>query len=157
MIQRVQTLYLMVVRLLMVVTLLCPLVYIGVDGHQITLSAFSISDAEGVLSHASAWLGAMLVVTTLLPFVTIFLYKNRPLQIRLCGVECVLLIGVLVVMGAFTYAICNNIFADFDITWSNIVFRFPILMPIVSVILTPLAMRAILRDELLVRSLDRIR
>jgi hypothetical protein len=141
----------------MVVTLLCPLVYIGVDGHQITLSAFSISDAEGVLSHASAWLGAMLVVTTLLPFVTIFLYKNRPLQIRLCGVECVLLIGVLVVMGAFTYAICNNIFADFDITWSNIVFRFPILMPIVSVILTPLAMRAILRDELLVRSLDRIR
>lgn len=157
MIQRVQTLYLVVVTLLMVVTLLCPLVYIGVDGHQITLSAFSISDAEGVLSHASAWLGAMLVVTTLLPFVTIFLYKNRPLQIRLCGVECVLLIGVLVVMGAFTYAICNNIFADFDITWSNIVFRFPILMPIVSVILTPLAMRAILRDELLVRSLDRIR
>ena len=122
-----------------------------------SLSAFSISDAEGVLSHASAWLGAMLVVTTLLPFVTIFLYKNRPLQIRLCGVECVLLIGVLVVIGAFTYAICNNIFADFDITWSNIVFRFPILMPIVSVILTPLAMRAILRDELLVRSLDRIR
>ena len=147
----------MVVTLLMVVTLVCPIAYIGVDGHQVSLSAFSISDAEGTLSHASAWLGAMLVLSTALPFVTIFLYKNRPLQIRLCGVECVLLIGSLVVMGVFTYVICNNIFSDFDITWSNIVFRFPVLMPIISTVLTPLAMRAILRDELLVRSLDRIR
>lgn len=157
MLQRIQTLYLMAVTLLMVVTLIFPLVFIGVDGQQVTLSAFSISDAEGVLSHVSAWLGAVLVLATVLPFVTIFLYKNRPLQIRLCGVECVLLIGAVALVAAFTYTICNNIFADFDITWTNIVFRFPILMPIVSVILTPLAMRAILRDELLVRSLDRIR
>ena len=157
MIQRIQTLYLMLVTLLMVVTLVCPLVYIGVDGHQVTLSAFTISDAEGVLSYASAWLGAVLAMATLLPFVTIFLYKNRPLQIRLCGVECVLLLGSVVLVGAFTYSVCNNIFADFDITWSNLAFRFPIIMPLVSLVLTPLAMRAILRDELLVRSLDRIR
>lgn len=157
MLQRVQTLYLMAVTLLMVVTLIFPLVFIGVDGHQVTLSAFSISDAEGTLSHVSAWLGGVLTLAAVLPFVTIFLYKNRPLQIRLCGVECVLLIGAVALVAAFTYTICNNIFAEFDITWANIVFRFPILMPIVSVILTPLAMRAILRDELLVRSLDRIR
>jgi hypothetical protein len=147
----------MVVTLLMVVTLIFPLVFIGVDGHQVTPSAFSIADAEGTLSHMSAWLGGVLLLATLLPFVTIFLYKNRPLQIRLCGVECVLLVGALALVGAFTYAVCNNIFADFDITWANIVFRFPVLMPVVSLVLTPLAMRAILRDELLVRSLDRIR
>ena len=157
MLQRIQTLYLMAVTLLMVVTLIFPLVYIGVDGHQVTLSAFSIADAEGVLSHISAWLGGVLLLSTLLPFVTIFLYKNRPLQIRLCGALCALLVGAVVLTGAFTYTICNNIFADFDITWSNIVFRFPVLMPIISVVLTPLAMRAILRDELLIRSLDRIR
>ncbi|MBQ5854803.1 MAG: DUF4293 family protein, partial [Alistipes sp.] len=93
----------------------------------------------------------------LLPLVTIFLYKNRTLQIRLCGVECVLLVGVALLIGAFVYSISNNIFADFDITWSNVVLRFPIIMPIASVILTPIAMKAILRDELLVRSLDRIR
>ena len=46
MIQRIQTLYLMLVTLLMVVTLIFPLVFIGVDGHQVTLSAFTISDAE---------------------------------------------------------------------------------------------------------------
>ena len=157
MIQRIQTLYLMVVTLLMAVTLIFPLVFIGVDGHQVELSAFSISDAEGTLSHATAWLGALLALTTLIPFVTIFLYKNRPLQIRLCGALCVLLVGALVVLGAFTYATCQNIFADFEISWANIVFRFPVLMPIISVIITPFAMKAILRDELLVRSLDRIR
>ena len=157
MIQRIQTLYLMVVTLLMVVMLIFPLVFIGVDGHQVTLSAFTISDAEGVLSYASAWLGAALAVATLLPFVTIFLYKNRQLQIRLCGVECVLLLGAVLLVGAFTYSVCNNIFADFDITWANIAIRFPVILPLISLVLTPLAMRAILRDELLVRSLDRIR
>ena len=157
MLQRIQTLYLMAVTLLMVVTLIFPLVFIAVDGQQVNLSAFAISDAEGVLSYASAWLGGVLALATLLPFVTIFLYKNRPLQIRLCGVECVLLIGAVALVGAFTYVVCNNIFTEFDITWSNIVFRFGVLMPIVSVVLTVLAMRAILRDELLVRSLDRIR
>lgn len=157
MLQRIQTLHLMAVTLLMVVTLIFPLVFIAVDGQQVNLSAFAISDAEGVLSHASAWLGGVLALATLLPFVTIFLYKNRPLQIRLCGVECVLLIGAVALVGAFTYVVCNNIFTEFDITWSNIVFRFGVLMPIVSVVLTVLAMRAILRDELLVRSLDRIR
>lgn len=157
MIQRIQTLYLMIVTLLMVVTLIFPLVFIGVDGHQVTLSAFTISDAEGVLSYASSWLGAVLVVATLLPFVTIFLYKNRQLQIRLCGVECVLLLGAVLLVGAFTYSVCNNIFNDFDITWANIAIRFPVILPLVALVLTPLAMRAILRDELLVRSLDRIR
>ena len=147
----------MVVTLLMVVTLCCPLVFVSVDGQQLTLSAFTISDAEGVLSYASAWLGAILVVTTLLPFVTIFLYKNRQLQIRLCGVECALLVGSLILVAAFTYALCNNIFADFDLGWENIAFRFPVILPLVSVVLTVLAMRAILRDELLVRSLDRVR
>ena len=157
MIQRIQTLYLLIVTALMAVTLFCPLVYIAVDGTQVTLSAFSISDAQGVLSHASAWLGGVLAICTTLPLTTIFLFKNRQLQIRLCGALCALLVGAVILVAAFTYTICNNIFADFDITWSNIVFRFPVLMPIISVVLTPLAMRAILRDELLVRSLDRIR
>ncbi|MBQ2424486.1 MAG: DUF4293 domain-containing protein [Alistipes sp.] len=157
MIQRIQTLYLMAVTLLMVVTLIFPLVFIGVDGHQVTLSAFTISDGEGILSYATSWLGAVLCLTTALPFVTIFLYKNRQLQIRLCGVQCALLLGAVVLVGAFTYSVCNNIFADFDITWSNLAYRFPIIMPLISLVLTLLAMRAILRDELLVRSLDRIR
>jgi hypothetical protein len=99
----------------------------------------------------------VLVVATLLPFVTIFLYKNRQLQIRLCGVECVLLLGAVLLVGAFTYSVCNNIFNDFDITWANIAIRFPVILPLIALVLTPLAMRAILRDELLVRSLDRIR
>lgn len=157
MIQRIQTLYLLIVTALMAVTLFCPLVYIAVDGTQVTLSAFSISDAEGVLSHTSAWLGSLLILTTALPLVTIFLFNNRPLQIRLCGALCVLLVGALLLIGAFTFSIVNNIFADFTISWSNIAFRLPVIMPLISVIITPIAMRAILKDEILVRSLDRIR
>ena len=157
MIQRIQTLYLLVVTALMAVTLFCPLVLIAVDGTEVTLSAFSISTAEGVLSHASAWLGALLALSTLIPAVTIFLFKNRPLQIRLCGALCVLLVGSLALIGTFTYSVVNNILGEYTIGWSNIAFRLPVIMPLISVIITPIAMRAILKDEILVKSLDRIR
>lgn len=157
MIQRIQTLYLLVVTALMAVTLFCPIVSLNVEGSQVTLAAFAITDAQGVLSHASAWLGGLLAVTTLLPFVTIFLFKHRQLQIRLCGVELALLVGDVLVMVGFAYALSQNIFTDFNLGFSNLAFHIPVIMPIVSAILTFMALKATLKDELLVRSLDRIR
>ena len=40
MIQRIQTLYLLIAVGLMVVTLVCPVALLNVDGEQVTLSAF---------------------------------------------------------------------------------------------------------------------
>ena len=51
MIQRIQTLYLLVAVGLMVVTLACPVALLNVDGEQVTLSAFGISDSVGKLSN----------------------------------------------------------------------------------------------------------
>ena len=149
MIQRIQTLYLLIVTALMAVTLFCPIVYIAVDGTQVTLSAFSISDAQGVLSHASAWLGGVLAICTALPLTTIFLFKNRQLQIRLCAAEVVLLVGSLVVMGIYYYLSTRL----FDICS----LKLGIAMPLLAIVFVGLAIRSIFRDEVLVRSLDRIR
>ena len=155
MIQRIQTLYLLVATALMAVTLFCPVALFNVEGTEVTLSAFAVADAQGTLSNMSILMGVQLALATLLPLVTIFLFKNRVLQIRLCGAELVLLVGSLVAMGVCVARVYNTLFESFD--WSNLVLRIPVIMPIAAFILVILAMRATLRDELLVRSLDRIR
>ena len=155
MIQRIQSLYLLVVTALMAVTLFCPIAKFCVEGEEVILSAFGVSDTVGVLSSMPVWMGIMLAVTTLLPLVTIFLFKRRMLQIRLCGVEVALLVGDIALMAFYIYKLYANFFENIE--WSNLIIGVPVVMPVVSIVLTVLAMRATLRDELLVRSLDRIR
>lgn len=155
MIQRIQTLYLLIAVGLMVVTLVCPVALLNVDGEQVTLSAFGISDSVGKLSNMSIFMGIQLALSTLLPLVTIFLFKNRVLQIRLCGAELVMLLGCLAIIGVSIGRMCRTLVENFE--WSMLALRLPVVMPVVAFILVSLAMRATLRDELLVRSLDRIR
>ena len=155
MIQRIQTLYLLIAVGLMVVTLVCPVALLNVDGEQVTLSAFGISDSVGKLSNMSIVMVIQLALSTLLPLVTLFLGKNRVVQIRWCGAELVMLLGCLAIIGVSIGRMCRTLVDNFE--WSMLALRLPVVMPIVTFILVLLAMRATLRDELLVRSLDRIR
>lgn len=84
-----------------------------------------------------------------LALVTIFGFRNRPLQKKLCVVQVVLL---LVVCGLLGW--CLGSFAAPLSAWS---LSAASVFPVVSLILTLLAMRGISKDERLVRSLDRIR
>lgn len=119
-----------------------------------TLSAFELSDSEGVYAESALWMGILLSLSALLPLVTIFLYKHRQLQIRLCGVELVLLIGDIAFMTIY-YLLAERVVEATAFPASAI--RFGAIMPVVAIVFVALAMRAIFRDELLVRSLDRIR
>lgn len=155
MIQRIQSLYLLIVTVLMAVTLFCPIAKFNVEGTEVVLSAFGVSDSVGVLSSMPIWMGIILAASTLLSLVTIFLFKRRMLQIRLCGVEIALLVGDLALMAFYIYKLYASFFENIE--WANMIIGVPVIMPIASIVLTVLAMRATLRDELLVRSLDRIR
>ena len=98
-------------------------------------------------------MGILLVLATLLPFVVIFLFKNRQLQIRLCAAEIVLLVGSLVVMGIYYY-LSARLFESVNGLGS---LKLGMIMPLIAIVFVALATRAIFRDEVLVRSLDRIR
>ena len=86
--------------------------------------------------------------------ITIFLFKKRTLQIRLCAVEVVLLIGSLVLVALY-YWLTSRLFEGLVIDHRQFGWAAP--MPIVALVLSYLASRAIFKDEVLVRSLDRIR
>lgn len=154
MIQRIQTVYLVVATVLMALSLILPVAVFLVSGVEYDLGAFSLHSEEVSIYYPVVWMGSILAAATALPLVTIFLFKKRTLQIRLCAVEAVLLIGSLVFMAIF-YFCSDSIFSGLDV--QNEYFGMGAIMPILSLILVILAARAIFKDEVLVRSLDRIR
>lgn len=153
MIQRVQSLYLLLVTALMACTLFLPIAsVVTADGETLTLTALSWFGG----SIGYAWLFTLLFgLATLLPFVTIFLFKNRKRQVGLCAAEGVLQLGSVLVVALFYWMIIPDIFPAGALVSKS--FGWAPIMPIIALIPTFLAGRAIFRDEVLVRSLDRIR
>lgn len=153
MIQRIQTLYLLIATALMSVTIFTPMAQFFDGTQEYTLTAFALKDAAGVTAQPAIYMGILLALAGLLPFVVIFLFKNRQLQIRLCAAEIVLLVGSLVVMGIYYY-LSARLFESVDGVGS---LKLGVIMPLIAIVFVALATRAIFRDEVLVRSLDRIR
>lgn len=154
MIQRIQTLYLLVITALLAVTLFARLAWFGGEGSEFGLYAFALKDAEGAVLHSTVYLGILLSLAAVLPLVTIFLYRRRMLQIRLCVVEMVLLVGSAVMEGIYYYLGCRVVS---DLPFHTQGVGVAIALPVVSLLFAWLAARAIFRDELLVRGADRIR
>lgn len=154
MIQRIQTIYLLVAGVLMGLTLLLPLAWFGGDAGQFELRAFALESLDGSVHQSTWYMGVLQVVACVLPLVTIFLYRRRLLQIRLCAVSMVLMAGVLV-MEAVYYFLSARFFADY--AFHDQGFRPAIALPLVGLFFMYLAARAIFRDELMVRAADRIR
>lgn len=159
MIQRIQSIYLLVATVLMAMTLMMPLATFSYEGNDIVLSAFGITAIPGVINSPIFYcLSALLILPTLLPIVIIFLFKKRMLQIRLCVSEIILQLGSLAFIGIFCWRFYDALKSDivkhseliFTLEWASI-------MPIIAMILVGLAIRGIAKDEALVRSLDRIR
>lgn len=154
MIQRIQSLYLLIVTALMSVTLFSRLAWFGSEGGEFGLYAFALKSAEGEVLHSTIYLGILLVLATVLPLVTIFLYRRRMLQIRLCVVEMVFLVGSAVMEGIYYFLSCRVVS---DLAFHTQGVRAAIALPVVCLLFAWLAVRAIFHDELLVRGADRIR
>ncbi len=152
MIQRIQSLYLLAIAALMAAAVFTPLAYFVAGVEEFELYAFALKNENS--SHSTMYMGIIVALAAILPFVTIFLFKNRLLQIRLCAVELVLLLGSIIFMAIYYY-LSNRMFSQMEFHAQG--FRIAIVFPLVALILDYLAIRAIFHDEMLVRSLDRIR
>ena len=79
MIQRIQTLYLLLASIAMVMTLHFPLATVVIGSDEILLRAYEVTGiaAQGASMWIFICLIAMLALPTLLSIVIIFLFKNR--------------------------------------------------------------------------------
>lgn len=154
MIQRIQTLYLLVAAALMAVVLFAPLAWFAGEAGEFELHAFALETTGGEAVQSTVYMGIVLALACVLPFVTIFLFRRRLLQIRLCVVEMVLLLGALAMEGIY-YFLSWRVFSDMAFHTQGL--KPAIALPLVCMLFAYLALRAIFRDEMLVRAADRIR
>ena len=64
------------------------------------------------------------------------------------------LLGAQIVMGIY-YFLSYRLFSSFEFHAQSV--KLPLVLPLIAMIFTYLAVRAIFRDELMIRSMDRIR
>ena len=152
MIQRIQSLYLLAVAALMTTAIFTPLASFLAGVEEFELYAFELKSAEQ--SFSTMYMGIVVALSAIIPLITIFMYKKRLLQIRLCAVEIVMLLGSIAFMAIYYY-LSNRMFSGMEFSAQS--FRIAIVFPLVSLVLVYLSARAIFKDEMLVRSLDRIR
>ena len=94
MIQRIQSVYLLVVSILMVICMCNPIGSIITSTNEISeFGNLFITLPDGTKDYAPWALFVILLVVAVLAFVTIFLFKKRMLQIRLTIFSSVVLIG----------------------------------------------------------------
>lgn len=149
MIQRIQSVYLLVVSILMVICMCNPVGSIIASTNEISkFGNLFITLPDGTKDYAPWALFVILLVVAVLAFVTIFLFKKRMLQIRLTIFSSVVLIGYYLVMAALIFMTAEE--TSFTPSWT-------ICLPFVGIILNWLAIRGIGADEALVKAYDRLR
>ena len=149
MIQRIQSIYLLVVAILMVVCMCSPVGSIITNTNEISeLGNLCITFPDGTKDYAPWGLFVILLVVAALSFVTIFLFKKRMLQIRLTIFSSVVLIGYYMALIAFIFMLAED--TTFSASWT-------ICLPFAAIVLNWLAIRGIGADEALVKAYDRLR
>ncbi len=150
MLQRVQTLYLLVVAGLLIAMLFVDLATVTAGAQPSeTLTAFGVFRDE-------YYLFALIALAIVASLTAVFSYKKRKFQIRLCFALAVLLAGIMAFIALYIFRMKEALEA---VPHIMPVMRYSLAntFPLVSLILVYLAYRGIVRDEALVRSLDRIR
>ncbi|WP_321345959.1 DUF4293 domain-containing protein [uncultured Draconibacterium sp.] len=147
MIQRIQTLFILAAGMLIGSLYLQKFADIIVNDQLHIFNAFGIFK-EAELLFSGLPLMILIGIIAVLHLVVLFLYKKRILQIRILAFTIILMLGLFGLFFYFTYASFEEV---------KVAFKVAVALPIASVILDWLAIRAIGKDEALVRSLDRIR
>ena len=148
MIQRKQTVFLILALVLTIVCLCMPLGHITPKGMGEDLVVTNLGIAQA-LNYTGWPLMALLLITCPLNIFAIFAYSKRKMQMKLCTtcvVVCTLWYAYYLVSLMNTYTMLGA----FRMNWT-------LCLPLVAIILYLMAHHAIKKDDDLVRSADRLR
>lgn len=153
MIQRIQTIYLLLALCLCVGCLCTPVAHFVTLDTCERVDMYNLWLVNGAGEHTfffcPALMGLMVITATLL-FFDIWLFTRRALQMRLAVFCMILLVGWYALYAVIAYMLTADMDATFRPNWTAA-------LPAAALIFTYLAFRGILKDEMLVRSLDRLR
>lgn len=124
-----------------------------VQNDQITFNLWGIYQNDEKIVPTT-YMAVLVILALATAFVTIFLYRKRWLQVRLCFALAIMLLGIegFIVMYIYKLTDILDTLAQYAVKYS--VFD---LFPVFGLFFVYFAFRGIARDEALVKSLDRIR
>lgn len=160
MIQRIQSIFLLVMAITMSLILFFPIWVKGdPEGEMVVLNAFYLSfeDHSGLMKEVITqksviYISILALVSAGISLFSIFQYKNRLTQMKLGLLNSV--VGILVVAASF-YAITKGKAMVSPTDAEN--FKLGFMLPVIALLFNSLANRFIRRDERLVRDSDRMR
>lgn len=152
MIQRIQSVYLLIVTGLLIAAMCLPVGhFIAADGiTECVFKPLGVTLPDAGL-HSTWGLFGILFLSAVIAFCTIFLFRNRMLQVRMTVFSSILLIGYYITFFVFMIMLKDDLDAmSFQLGWA-------LCLPAISIILNYLSFRAIYRDEVMVKAADRLR
>ena len=165
MIQRKQTLYMLVAVVCMTIFTFAKMFTFNAADSSMTLYTYGYSIQEmgaepvsQLLNLRAVCMVLLAAISTVLMAVNIFLFKKRELQLSLLMSQYALLVGIIVYgvyyVWSFSSIYAESIAADSALTnvpgWS-------LCLPVVTLVMNFLAVRGVASDIALLRSIDRIR
>ena len=155
MIQRIQSIFLFLVSILMGLTVFLP-VWGKQDGtNKIEMNAIEMIQTlagDVVMEQTIIYLAIIAGLTAILAFWNIFNYKNRRFQMKIT-LFCTLLIAIFIGVSTFLTYQAENVFSP-EVGGT---FGFGYFLPVAAILFNWLSLRFIKKDEDMVRSADRLR
>ena len=152
MIQRIQSVFLLVALGLLVTMFFFPIAELVYEtGEILTFNLTGFYQTEAGITYSVSNQNSILafgVIICALNLITTFMYKNRALQLRLCIYNILLLVGMTGIILFVIYSIDNI---------NSVSYSMPAVFPVIAAILHYLAFRGIRKDELMVQALSRLR
>jgi hypothetical protein len=158
MIQRVQTIYLLLAALCGGATFFLPYCHFFAEDLKVAeyamFGVFNVqSDAVEMNSPYTfpVWIfGALSVI---IPLIGIFIFKNRPVQMRIARLGYLIDLGYVV----YLFFAIDKVSLELYEGGLSILYHFGFYLPIAAIVFLFLANRGIKKDIALIKSLDRIR
>lgn len=154
MIQRIQSVYLLLTTLLSVLFLNGNIINFIGSTSPVSLAfngvrMYSGGEEPEIIMTVMPF-SILIMLIPLVAVVAIFLYKNRKVQMKMVVALMLLIIAVIALAVYYVYSVINT----YD---SELMFGYKLILPVLMLIFSILAYRRIKKDEELVRSYDRLR
>lgn len=162
MIQRRQTIYMLLSAIVSALLFFMPLASFDANGNIMKFTIFGIQKPLENLTLSTTYTWPLVVLTILMvlaPIVTIFLYKKRELQVRLCRLNMLVTIIFIGLIFLYYESDLQQVIAavEGDEYQLDVAYFIGMVFPLINLVLEILAIRGIKKDIELLKSIDRLR
>ena len=147
-IQRIQSIYLLIAVILMVVFAFFPALSFELADKTVLYGALESGRAGSM--HINPLLITLIILISVLAFIDIFLFKNLQRQMTVCFVDIIIGLAMLIAICVQAFVVGNR--EGWTVTW-----QWYMPLPVLSIIFLMLAHKAMANDKKKLRDADRLR